>query len=707
MTSSLLPGQIVKYGSRLLGQELRPGLPHRWQQNRAIRKLVQDGSSAAVQVMALAVVNRSLDDDIRQNLITALKSMRENRQLKEIAEIAIKINSKKLFSLVKEADYLPLEPLDRRVAIALACGYPERLANDGAEVVPKLLAAWKDTSTSQSAEIALLSLRATTAQDAICMEWFNKQQEIPELLEIIKKIDHLPRQATKLRVTVALACEWPERLADDGPEVGQALHEALKNSLFPEAAVAAIGALQSPAAIDTLCRCWMETGAAGDELATLLLSANHSPSEPAERALFWLLSEQMQRYEELDLDGTLLVQAQAAASTNVRKRLAAAAAASGRTEWLSAMQQCKPLSHFDTGDWTTTVELLKRAGDPNAIWHWALKAPPVHAQELLQAVPTGSRRNAEIREASSGLQSLASQLPEVPDRHYLLTNFCTHTLSGHDDRVRSIAWSPDGRCLASGSYGISDNGTIRLWDPASGTCTHTLSGHSDGVRSIAWSPDGRCLASGSSDHTIRLWDPASGACTHTLSGHSHGVDPISWSPDGRCLASGSSDNTIRLWDPASGTCTHTLSGHSNSVWSIAWSPDGRFLASCSRDHTIRFWNPSSGACTHTLSGHSDGVRSIAWSPDGRCIASGCNNSNIQLWGNDFSSLLTIPVASYASEQWKLLSTLQDHNKELDEWKRPWLEFISALSSLIRRFDVSLDNQASKPASSEFEIEIDG
>jgi WD40 repeat protein len=204
-----------------------------------------------------------------------------------------------------------------------------------------------------------------------------------------------------------------------------------------------------------------------------------------------------------------------------------------------------------------------------------------------------------------------------------------------------------------------------------------------------------------------LWDPASGACTHTLTGHNVKVQSITWSPDGRCLASGSGDETVRLWDPATGACTHTLTGHSDKVWSIAWSPDGRCLASGSWDKTVRLWDPASGACTHTLSGHTESVWSIAWSPDGRCIASGSTDSTIRLWSNEFFSLLSLPLACYGIDQWNLLSDLQKQNKELEEWQRPWLEFIAALGSLIRRFDVSLDNQASKLSLSKFEIEIDG
>ncbi|KAK5661879.1 hypothetical protein OQA88_9987 [Cercophora sp. LCS_1] len=143
------------------------------------------------------------------------------------------------------------------------------------------------------------------------------------------------------------------------------------------------------------------------------------------------------------------------------------------------------------------------------------------------------------------------------------------TLEGHRNPVQSVAFSPDGQRLASGS----NDQTVKIWDPASGQCLQTLEGHRDSVQSVAFSPDGQRLASGSNDQTVKIWDPASGQCLQTLEGHYNLVQSVAFSPDGQRLASGSNDQTVKIWDPASGQCLQTLKGHCYSVQSVTLSPD--------------------------------------------------------------------------------------------------------------------------------------
>ena len=216
-------------------------------------------------------------------------------------------------------------------------------------------------------------------------------------------------------------------------------------------------------------------------------------------------------------------------------------------------------------------------------------------------------------------------------------------LTGHTWGMHSMALSPDGNILASGS----EDTTIRLWDMRTGAHKKTLNGHTDRVYSVAFSPDGKTLASGSDDNTVRLWRVDTGETERILVGHAgefegvdngpssvEGVKSVAFSPDGKTLASGGGDNVIHLSDIGTGKRKMTLVGHTHWVFSLAFSPDGKTLASGSVDSDIRLWDPHTGKHKKTLTGHGDWVRSIAFSLDGKTLVSGSDDGSVLLWTID-------------------------------------------------------------------------
>lgn len=238
-------------------------------------------------------------------------------------------------------------------------------------------------------------------------------------------------------------------------------------------------------------------------------------------------------------------------------------------------------------------------------------------------------------------------------------------LTGHDRSIWSLAFSPNGELLVSGS----NDASVRLWDVATGKCTRTLKEHADLVYGLDFSPDGQYFVSVSKDGTGRIWSVKSGEPMTTFDGHKSEIRCVEWSPDGETIATGGTDNSIRLWD-SNGILRKSFKELGNSISSVTFTPDGKQLlitrsgegtshdsaildletgnesvqfkrhdndvedgtlspngllaaTTGGRNQAIWIWKTSNADAVARLSSQGKGVYSAAWSKDGQYIA----------WGN--------------------------------------------------------------------------
>ena len=222
------------------------------------------------------------------------------------------------------------------------------------------------------------------------------------------------------------------------------------------------------------------------------------------------------------------------------------------------------------------------------------------------------------------------------------------TLRGHTDFVTSVAFSPHGRTLATGSW----DDTIRLWNPRTAEHLKTLTGHSHDVTSVAFHPTGEQLASGSWDTKIGVWDlTATETDPEFYDGHGGFVTSVVYLPiSGERLAWGSEDNYVRTtytgdkfpdWsDNTLGSSWFASDSHGHDVSSIAFSPDEQTFASGSWDNTIRLWTKYARHSA-TFYAHEDFVTSVAFAPNGKILASGSWDNTIRLWDIDTKKVLLI------------------------------------------------------------------
>jgi WD40 repeat protein len=203
-------------------------------------------------------------------------------------------------------------------------------------------------------------------------------------------------------------------------------------------------------------------------------------------------------------------------------------------------------------------------------------------------------------------------------------------LKGHTAPVRCVAYSPDGRYLATGG----DDRTLIVWDMSTGKAHATIQQHTDSVRAVSFTTQDGRLATGGWDSTLCIWTvPPRGRkprLTKTLL-QADWVWALAYAPDGWALAAGLGNGAIALYPSGPKAKCQTLRGHSYPVTHLAFSPNGNVLASAGQDRTVRLWLVEFGQPIATITGHVDWVRSVAFAPSGNLLASGGDDGRILLW----------------------------------------------------------------------------
>ena len=312
-------------------------------------------------------------------------------------------------------------------------------------------------------------------------------------------------------------------------------------------------------------------------------------------------------------------------------------------------------------------------------------AERTHAEHQLYAANMNLAQQAWEQNNGERLRQLLSDSATYPDRgfewYYLQrqAHQALKTFYGHTASIWSLALSPDGRSIVTGSEDM----TAKVWDLATGKELLTLRGHGGEVYSVAFSPDGQRIVTGSMDQTAQVWDATSGRRLLILK-HGGALDAVAFSPDGQRIVTGGNDRMVRVWDAAggrqllafkacdggwirptvfspdgqriltgnpyqtakvwdavSGQELFTLRGHSNGVCA-AFSPDGQRIVTGSHDGTVKVWEAASGRELLTFKGHGRSVEAVAFSQDGRRLVTGSGDGTAKVWEADTGKeLLTL------------------------------------------------------------------
>ncbi|NES97446.1 MAG: WD40 repeat domain-containing protein, partial [Desertifilum sp. SIO1I2] len=328
----------------------------------------------------------------------------------------------------------------------------------------------------------------------------------------------------------------------------------------------------------------------------------------------------------------------------------AAVIVSGSTDKTVRLWTLNPIAAGEAVDkiaFSSDGQLFASAG-----WEGEINIYTTKDQQLILQIPATELSPISSLAFSRDRQYIAASGENLIQIWQVSNGQPVFTLQGHQDRVTTIQFSPNGQQLASGS----EDATVKLWSVAEGRLLNTLTGHTDGVTSLSWKATGDLLASGSYDQTVRIWR-SEGSGVQTWEAHGLGVSAIAFSPHANLLATASWDNTIKLWT-LQGELQHTLTGHNSGITSLDWHPTGKILASSSADGTIKLWN--SGILLKTLLGDAASVHQVLFSPQGNVLLSAGEGTGANLQELNLVNLVLQSCSQLQGYLNANLSTLEEN-----------------------------------------------
>jgi WD40 repeat protein len=213
-------------------------------------------------------------------------------------------------------------------------------------------------------------------------------------------------------------------------------------------------------------------------------------------------------------------------------------------------------------------------------------------------------------------------------------------LTGFAASVVTLHFSPDGKLLATGGGAPTEEGEIKLFEVATGKMVLDVKGgHSDTVFGVCFSPDGKLLATCGADKFVKVFEVPGGKFVKSFEGHTHHVMDVGWKQDGKLLASGGADNVVKVWDYEKGEQARTINAHTKQVTRLVFIGKTAQFATCSGDQSVKFWNVDNGGNVRNFAGNNDFLYALGVSPDGTVVVAGGEEGIVRLYNGTNGQLV--------------------------------------------------------------------